>query len=165
MNKYFITKMVCLSCSLLGIYFSTQKIIENKTNEFELNNSLITTSFNNNLVDSVKYEKGKYRVFLLDEDLESNVYSKHELSSDNITLLNRISFQNTPMTTKNHILNNLINLIEYQEIEQGLSYFRIKSLKSSMEDSSLNELEFKVEEKFNDKEIKLIKKSIRNNKY
>ena len=164
MHKRFLTKMFWMSCSILGIYFSTQQIIEINAINFELNNNLITTSFNNNLVDSVVFENGKYRVYLVDEDIKKNVYSKYELSADNITLLNRISFQDVPLTTKNHILSNLEYLSEFEQIGENFSYFKIKNPSEGIENSSLTELEFKVEESFNDKEIKLIKKAIRSNK-
>lgn len=164
MHKRLITRLFWISCSIFGIYFSTQQIIENKTEAFQLNNNLITTSFNNNLVDSVKFENGAYRVFLTDEDIQSSLYHRHELSSDNITLLNRIAFQEVPSTTKNHILRNIDYISEYQEIGNKLHYFKIKNGSTSMENSSLTELEFKVEDSFNDKEIKLIKKAIKNNK-
>lgn len=163
MHKRFLTRMFWIACSIAGIYFSTQQIIDNKAEAFRLNNNLITTSFNNNLVDSVKFENGSYRVFLTDEDIKSSVYSKHELSSDNITLLNRIAFQEVPGTTKNHILKNLDYISEFEEIGNKLYYFKIKNGVNSMENSSLNELEFKVEDTFNDKEIKLIKKSLKHN--
>ena len=164
MSGYFVVRAVCLVCSVVGVYASSQKILENKTEAFELNNSLITTSFNNNLVDSVKFENGRYKIFLLDEDMNNSVYSKYELSSDNITLLNRISFQDIPVASKSYILKNLDNLIEYEEIDNDLAYFKVKSAESSIENSSLTELEYKVEEGFNDKEVKLIKRAIKLNK-
>lgn len=163
MHKRFLTRLFWISCSVLGVYFSSQQIIKNKAEAFQLNNNLITTSFNNNLVDSVKFENGKYRVFFVDEDIKGDVYSKYELSTDNITLLNRISFQDVPITTKNHILNNVDYLDEFEQVGEKLYYFKIKKDETMMENSSLNELEFKVEESFNDKEIKLIKKAIKHN--
>lgn len=164
MHKRFLTKMFWLSCSVLGIYFSTQQIVKANARDFELNNNLITTSFNNNLVDSVVFENGKYRVYLVDEDIKGNVYSKYELSTDNITLLNRISFQDVPLATKNHILNNLEYITEFEKVGEKFYYFKIKNSSEGIENSSLTELEFKVEETFNDKEIKIIKKAIKNNK-
>lgn len=164
MHKRFVTRLFWISCSILGIYFSSQQIIKNKTETFKLNNNLITTSFNNNLVDSVKFENGKYRVFFVDEDIEGDVYSKSELSTDNITLLNRISFQDVPIATKNHIINNLNYVEEFEQVGEKLYYFKIKKDETMIENSSLTELEFKVEENFNDKEIKLIKNAIKHNK-
>ena len=164
MHKRFLTRLFWISCSIMGIYFSSQEILENKAEAFKLNNNLITTSFNNNLVDSVIFENGNYRVFLTDEDIESSTYSKYELSPDNIALLNRIAFQEVPNATKNHILNNINYIVEHQEIENKLHYFKIKNGGTTFEDSSLTELEFKVEESFNDKEIKLIEKTIKENK-
>lgn len=163
MYKRLSTKFFWILCSIIGIYLSSRQIMENKSQEFHLNNNLITTSFNNNLVDSVKFENGKYRVFLIDEDIESDTYSKSELSNDNIVLLNRVSFQDVPSTTKNHILNNLNYIVEFDQVGEKLFYFKIRNDKSSMSDSSLTELEFKIEESFNDKEIKAIKKAIKNN--
>lgn len=164
MHKRFLTRLFWLSCSVLGIYFSTQQIVKANSREFELNNNLITTSFNNNLVDSVVFENGKYRVYLVDEDIKGNVYSKYQLSADNITLLNRIYFQDIPMATKNHILNNLNYISEFDKVGENLYYFKIKNSSQGIENSSLTELEFKVEETFNDKEIKLIEKAVKDNK-
>ena len=163
MHKRFLTRLFWISCSILGVYFSSQEIIKNKAEEFQLNNNLITTSFNNNLVDSVKFENGKYRVFLIDEDIKGNVYSKNELSEDNITLLNRISFQDVPVATKNHMLNNIDYICEFEQIGEKIYYFKIRNDDTMIENSSLTELEFKVEESFNDKEIKVIKKAIKKN--
>lgn len=164
MHKRAITRLFWLSCSVIGIYFSTQEIIKNNAEAFELNNNLITTSFNNDLVDSVVFENGKYRVYLVDEDIKGNVYSKYELSSNNMTLLNRISFQDMPNATKNHVLNNIDYITEFEKVGENLYYVKIKNDGKGIENSSLTELEFKVEESFNDKEIKLIEKSIKNNK-
>ena len=164
MHKRFLTRLFWLSCSVLGIYFSTQQIVKANSREFELNNNLITTAFNNNLVDSVVFENGKYRVYLVDEDIKGNVYSKYQLSADNITLLNRISFQDIPMATKNHILNNLNYISEFDKVGENLYYFKIKNSSKGIENSSLTELEFKVEETFNDKEIKLIEKAVKDNR-
>lgn len=164
MHKRFLTRLFWLSCSVLGIYFSTQQIVKSNAKEFELINNLITTSFNNNLVDSVVFENGKYKVYLIDEDIKGNVYSKYQLSADNITLLNRIYFQDIPMATKNHVLNNLNYISEFDKVEENLYYFKIKNSSQGIENSSLTELEFKVEETFNDKEIKLIEKAVKNNK-
>lgn len=164
MHKRFLTRVFWISCAVLGICFSSRKIIENRTETFRLNNNLITTSFNNNIVDSVKFENGKYKVFLIDEDIKGNVYSKRELSQDNIVLLNRISFQDVPSATKNYVLNNLDYIQEFEQIGENMYYFRLRNSTEAIKDSSLTESEFKVEEKFNDKEIKIIKKSLKNNK-
>lgn len=163
MHKRLITRLFWISCSVIGIYFSSQEILANKSESFHLNNSLITTSFNNNLVDSVKFENGKYKVFFIDEDIESTVYSKHELSTENINLLNRISFQDIPNTTKVHILNNLNYVSYFEQVGEKMYYFKIKKDNFEIENSKLTELEYKVEESFNDKEIKLIKNAIKNN--
>lgn len=163
MHKRFLTRLFWISCSIIGIYFSSQKIIMYKAEQYQLNNNFITTSFNNNLVDSVKFENGKYKVFFVDEDIESSIYSKHDLSTENINLLNRISFQDIPNTTKAHILNNIDYIYEFEQVGEKMYFFKIKKDDSTIENSTLTELEFKVEEMFNDKEIKLIKNAIKNN--
>lgn len=166
MSKYshFLIKVCYISISIATIVMSSKLIISEKANAYELNNNFITTAFNNNLVDSVKFKDGKYRMFLSDEDIKSVRYSKHEISENSLKLLNRMSFQNIPNTSKSYIMNNLENIIYYEYVGDNIYYFKLGGTVEFVETEQDN-IEFKVIDTFSDIEEKAIKKCVKKNKF
>lgn len=166
MSKYshFFVKLFYISVSLIIIVISSKQIISEKSKEYELNNNFITTAFNNNLVDSVKFKDGKYRMFLSDEDIKSVKYSKHKISENSLKLLNRMSFQDVPSTSKSYIMNNLENIVYYQYVGDNIYYFKLGGAVESV-DLDDDNIEFKVIDTFSEIEEKAIKKCVRKNNF
>ena len=165
-NKRILTRVSCIIFSLSVFYLSGQWIINTKAKEFKHNNNIITTAYNNNIIDSVKFSNNSYRLFLNDEDIKNIKFDKSDLSDENIKLLNRMSFQDIPSATKEFILASLDTLVDYNYIGNNLYYFKINNDIRSTDSEPVehsNEMEFKVYSDFSNSELKIIKKEIKKN--
>ena len=92
-EKGTLTRVCCIMIALFVFYLSGRMIVNVKAEKFVYNNNLITTAYNNNIIDSVKFTNNSYRLFLNDEDIKNIKFDRQELSDENIKLLNRMSFQ------------------------------------------------------------------------
>lgn len=165
-NKRLLTRFSCIIFSFILLYFSGRLILDTKAKEFKYNNNIITTAYNNNIIDSVKFSNNTYRLFLNDEDIKNIKFDKQDLSDENIKLLNRMSFQDIPSATKEFILSSIDTLIDYNYVGNNLYYFKINNdiaVVGSEEANHSNEMEFKVYSDFSNSELKLIKKEIKKN--
>lgn len=164
--KRLVTKLFWMSLSVFVFYNSNKMILQIKADSFELNNNLVSTLYNNGLIDSVKYSDNGYHIYLNDEDIKNVKYTRQELSEENIKLLNRMSFQDIPSTTKEYILKNKASIIGYSYAGDNLYYFKINADIPEIGASDANhsnEIEFKVNSAFSDFEIKEIKKNMKKN--
>ena len=165
-EKRMFTRICCVIFSLTVFYFSSKWIINVKAEEFVYNNNLITTAYNNNIIDSVKFVNNSYRLFLNDEDIKNIKFDRQDLSDENIKLLNRMSFQDIPGSTKEYILSNTGCIVDYNYVGNNLYYFKINNdipVTGPSEANHSNEMEFKVFGTFSSSEIKLIKKEMKKN--
>lgn len=165
-NKRILTRLSCIIFSLGVFYFSGRWIINTKAKEFKHNNNIVTTAYNNNIIDSVKFSNNTYRLFLSDEDIKSIKFDKQDLSDENIKLLNRMSFQDIPSATKEFILTSIDTLVDYNYVGNNLHYFKLNNdirVVGSEEAAHSNEMEFKIYGDFSNSELKLIKKEIKKN--
>lgn len=165
-EKRMFTRICCVIFSLTVFYFSSKWIINVKAEEFIYNNNLITTAYNNNIIDSVKFVNNSYRLFLNDEDIKNIKFDRQDLSDENIKLLNRMSFQDIPGSTKEYILSNTGCIVDYNYVGNNLYYFKINNdipVTGPSEANHSNEMEFKVSGTFSSSEIKLIKKEMKKN--
>lgn len=161
------TRIFCILFAVGTFYFSTQMIIDVKATEFKHNNNLITTIYNNNIIDSVKFQNNSYRLYLNDDDIKSIKLNRQGLSDENIKLLNRMSFQDIAGATKEFIMSNTSSIIEYSYMGNNLYYFKINNDIPTVGPSAANhsnEMEFKVSGNFSNSELKVIKKEIKKNK-
>jgi hypothetical protein len=141
-------------------------IINVKAKEYKYNNNFVTTAYNNNIIDSVKYSNGSYRLYLNDQDIKNIKFNKQNLSSENIKLLNRMSFQDIASTTKEFIIKNKEVLVDYNYVGDNLYYFKLNndiSVVGVENADKANEMEFKVSGNFGSGEIKEIKKAVKKN--
>lgn len=165
-ERHIFTRFFCIACSLAVFYFSSKWIINVKAKEFKHNNNIVTTAYNNNNIDSVKFSNNSYRLFLNDEDIKNIKFVRQDLSDDNIKLLNRMSFQDIPSSTKEFIMSNVKTLVDYSYVGDSLYYFKVNNDISTVgpsEANHSNEMEFKVSGTFSNSELKLIKKEIKKN--
>lgn len=165
-NKHILTRVSCIVLSLGIFLFSGRWIMNTKAKEFKHNNNIITTAYNNNIIDSVKFSNNTYRLFLNDEDIKSIKFDKNDLSDENIKLLNRMSFQDIPSATKEFILASIDTLVDYSYIGNNLYYFKVNNdvrVEDIEKANPSNEMEFKVYSEFSSNEVKLIKKEIKKN--
>lgn len=165
-DKNKLTRFFCILFALFIFYLSSKSIINVKAKEFKYNNNIITTAYNNNIIDSVKFSNNSYRIYLNDEDIKNIKYERQDLSDENIKLLNRMSFQDIPGSTKEFIMSNVSNLVDFNYMGNNLYYFKINSDISEVGPSNANhsnEMEFKVSSSFSNSELKLIKKEIKKN--
>lgn len=165
-EKRTLTRFCCVLLSLLVFYISGRWTINVKAKEFVYNNNLITTAYNNNIIDSVKFDSNSYRLFLNDEDIKNIKFDRQDLSDENIKLLNRMSFQDIPGTTKEYILGNTSSIIDYNYVGNNLYYFKINNdipIVGAADANHSNEMEFKVSGNFSISEVKLIKKEMKKN--
>ena len=165
-EKRIFTRFFCIACALAVFYFSSKFIINVKAKEFKYNNNIITTAYNNNIIDSVKFSNNSYRLFLNDEDIKNVKYDRQDLSDENIKLLNRMSFQDIPGATKEFIISNMKTLVDYNYVGDNLYYFKVNNDISTVgpdKANHSNEMEFKVSGAFSNSELKLIKKEIKKN--
>lgn len=160
------TRLCCIFAAMTVFATSSRMIINVKAKEYKYNNNFVTTAYNNNIIDSVKYSNGSYRLYLSDQDIKNIKFSKQDLSAENIKLLNRMSFQDIASTTKEFIMQNKENVIEYNYVGDNLYYFKINndiSLVGAKDADKSNEMEFKVSGSFSNAEIKEIKKEATKN--
>lgn len=165
-EKRILTRVCCILCALAVFYISSKWTINVKAKEFTYNNNLITTAYNNNIIDSVKFVNNSYRLYLNDEDIENIKFDRQDLSDENIKLLNRMSFQDIPGTTKEYILSNTGAIIDYNYVGNNLYYFKINNdipVLGADKANPSNEMEFKTSGTFSNAEIKLIKKEMKKN--
>ena len=165
-NKRLLTRFICIIFSLVILYCSGSWILNIKAKKFKHNNNIITTAYNNNVIDSVKFSNNTYRIFLNDEDIKNIKFEKQDLSDENIKLLNRMSFQDIPSATKEFILSSINTLIDYSYVGNNLYYFKVNNdiaVVGPEEANHSNEMEFKISGNFSNSELKLIKKQIKKN--
>ena len=165
-EKRLLTRISCILFSLAVFYLSSKWMINVKAKEYIHNNNLITTAYNNNIIDSVKFSNNGYRLFLSDEDIKNIKFDRQDLSDENIKLLNRMSFQDIPGSTKEYILNNTDSIIDYDYVGNNLYYFKINTdipVTGAADANHSNEMEFKVAGNFSNGEVKLIKKEMKKN--
>lgn len=161
------TRICCVLFAVGVFYFSTKMIIDVKATEFKHNNNLITTIYNNNIIDSVKFQNNSYRLYLNDDDIKSIKLNKQGISDENIKLLNRMCFQDIAGATKEFIIASASSIIEYTYMGNNLYYFKINNdipITGPANANHSNEMEFKVSSDFSNSELKAIKKEIKKNK-